>query len=113
MRSMLDRLDRFIRKERTKGKMIFRSIIILLGLVYFAVSLVAFLYKIDPLLFAVSIPWSMFISLLSNLIIRITNKGESFINAGMLVGSIVNVLLFWFFCYSAKNRLYRDTSNQR
>lgn len=82
--------------------MIFWSIAIILGSTYFAISLAAFLCGIDPLLFALTIPWSMLISLLSNLIVHMSVDGESYIDAGMLGGSALNVLIFWFVCYLAR-----------
>ena len=92
--------------------MLFWTICIFLGLLYFGLAFVAYVSGIDPLLFTLSLPWSMVISLLSNLIIHMSVKGVDYINVGMLLGTIVNMLVFWWVCYLVRLRRNRSRTSQ-
>jgi hypothetical protein len=70
--------------------------------IYLGTALTAFFLKIDFLLFFLSIPWSMLITMFGFLIIHTSSDGIFIMNLGMLFGTIVNSILFLKICQPFK-----------
>ena len=67
------------------------------SLIYIALVALAYVLQLDSMLWILTLPWSWVLTILGFLIVLMTVGGEGVIQIGMIVGSLLNSLLFLIF----------------
>ncbi len=76
--------------------MFHKSYCFAIAVTYLGTALIAFFFKFDTLLFLLSYPWNLLLA--SFLMIHKTPDSIFYFDAGMLMGTFINALIFLKIC---------------